>query len=195
MTVTFSIRGKDPRAGSGDGFVVALQNHGIASADEPVGQPGKELGIGRSSRSSFAEGIPESVGVELRVSRADGDAGLEVRACKHKPYTVDNTGANAACRQAISYWKPPETCSLVQPATCCSDLELGAANTCFEEAVTDGKQHELIVQYFPYSLAVFLDDPSQPKIQLDWDIREHISSYVCEGTFLSSQLACALPID
>ena len=181
MTVTFTIRGSDSRAGPGDGLVIAIQNHGIEPADDPLGQPGIELGIGRASRSNLAEGIPESVGVELRVAQAADDAAIEVRACGHGPYSVDNTGDNAKCRQGISFWKPQELCLASQPSTCCSDSELALSNTCFQETVTDGSEHEFIIQYYPYSLSVYLDDPSQPKVQLNWDIRSQIASYVCQG--------------
>lgn len=176
--VFFSISKSDEREGGGDGLVVVIQNNGIAEADRPIGGWGSNMGIARSTRYGFNDGIPNSIGIQVRTQ---GVPAIEVRACRKGPFTIDNSGDNIDCRLGISTWKPDIRCNPLMPDTCCTDVQLGTINSCFTEDILDGEQHELIIIYAPYVLEVYLDDPRTPKIRFDLDIRDHISSYKCVG--------------
>lgn len=178
MGVFFSIAKSDLREGGGDGLVVVIQNNGIAQADRPLGGWGSNMGIARSTRYGFNDGIPNSIGIQVRTQ---GIPAIEVRACKKGPFAVDNSGDNIECRLGISTWKPDVLCNPLQPDTCCTDVQLGELNSCFTEDILNGEPHELIIVYAPYVLEIYLDDPRTPKIRFDFDIRDHISSYKCVG--------------
>lgn len=97
----------------GDGLVAVLQNHGIGPDNDPLGGVGGDLGLSRSTRTSFTQGMPNSFAIILRTT--PGDAALEVRGCYQGPFTTDNSGDNWKCRIAISTWKPESRCDPFQP--------------------------------------------------------------------------------
>ena len=178
MSVFFKIRKSETRTFGGNGLIIAIQNNGIDIEDKPIGGTGRDLGLARSTRYSFSDGIPNSFGIEVR--SIDNDGALEIRACRGKAYTADNSlPENAACQIGISYWKPERLCNPLDPDTCCTEAEIREVNKCFKEDIKDEAPHQLTIVYSPFAMEVYLDDPRFPKIRVDVDIREHVRSYKC----------------
>jgi len=180
MSVFFKIRRCETVTQGGNGFVVVIQNHGIDPEHNPIGSTGSDMGLARSTRYSFNDGVPNSFGVEVRT--VDSNGAIEIRACYGGAYTTDNSLAeNARCQIAISYWKPDRLCNPLDPDTCCTDAEIRETNKCFKEDLKDEAPHELTILYSPFAMQVYLDDARFPKIKVDVDIREHVKSYECKS--------------
>ena len=179
MSVFFRFDESEKTTMGGNGIVVAIQNNGIDPEDNPLGGTGRDMGIARSTRTSFNEGIPNSFAVEVR--SVDNNGAIEIRGCYGGAYSTDNSlPENARCQIGISEWKPDRLCTALDPGTCCTDVEIRDVNKCFKEDIKDGAPHQLTIEYSPYSMSVFLDDPRYAKIKVDVDIRKHINSYECQ---------------
>jgi alpha-tubulin suppressor-like RCC1 family protein len=180
MSLFFRFRKSEKVTNGGNGLVVAIQNHGIDEASKPIGAAGRDMGLARSTRYSFNDGVPNSFGIEVR--SIDSNGAIEIRGCYGGAYSADNSLAeNARCQIGISYWKPERLCSPLDPDTCCTDAEIRDVNKCFKEDIKDGAPHQLTIVYSPFSMEVYLDDPRFPKIRADVDIRQHVRSYVCNS--------------
>ena len=131
----FKIGENDPVLGGGDGIVFVIQNSHENStiALSAVGGIGSDLGVAKSSRNSFVDGIQNAVGIEIDTF---DDTGFEIRTC---------TGYNA-----ITFDNSLKRCTVGQVAYKGELLKNGLP----------GKgqgQHNLKISYAPYQLELFLD--------------------------------------